>query len=187
MTDSQTLGTHDGSCVIDLSVIHQPASTNTHTHAESGRWYIVDQCCYKSHHPSVNQLVVWCACAIGMAVKCGSTYRLGRNWHFFGSCVATIADTFLRSLFSHHHQMTVVLRQLGTKFDECDGRVRFFAVIRTVAHNWQPSPKPHRHHSNTTLFEKSCGVGPHHNFFQKVWCWCGVGVVWAKVVSCMPP
>ena len=30
-------------------------------------------------------------------------------------------------------------------------------------------------------------VGWHHNFFQKVWCWCGVGVVWVKVVSCVPP
>ena len=41
------------------------------------------------------------------------------------------------------------------------------------------------HHTDTTLFEKSCGVGPHHNFFKKcgvgvvwVWCGCGVGVVW---------
>ena len=64
-----------------------------------------------------------------------------------------------------------------------DGTAPFFNVHAgrnieaTVAYNWQPSPKPHPHHTNTTLFEKSCGVNPHHNFFHKVWCECGVGVV----------
>jgi len=38
---------------------------------------------------------------------------------------------------------------------------------RTVVYNWQPSPKPHPHHTNTTLFEKSCGVDSHHNVFSK--------------------
>jgi len=36
--------------------------------------------------------------------------------------------------------------------------------------------------TNTTLFEKSCGV-----IVVWVWRWYGVGVVWAKVVSCVPP
>ena len=43
-------------------------------------------------------------------------------------------------------------------------------------HHTNTTPTPQPHHTNTTLFEKSCGVGPHHNFFQKVWCWCDVVV-----------
>jgi len=65
----------------------------------------------------------------------------------------------------------------------------------TVAYNWQPSPKPHPHHTDTTLYEKSCGVGvvwPHHKlqwpahhthtttFFIK----CGVGVVLIAAITC---
>jgi len=58
------------------------------------------------------------------------------------------------------------------------------AIVATAGIRWPTTDNLRPNHTDTTLFEKSCGVGvvyttphPHHNFFHNVWCGCGMVVV----------
>jgi len=74
--------------------------------------------------------------------------------------------------------------------DELRSAFGHFAVGANEAIRWHTTDNLRPNHTHTTPsphFLKKVVVWPHHTLFQKVWCWCGVGVVWAKVDSCVPP
>ena len=95
-------------------------------------------------------------------VRCASassSCKLGRAVLLAITTGQSVNSTYM--MYMHRRSLAIylpatLLHQLAVTFH------RLFVMYR-VAHNWQPSPKPHRHHT--------------------LWKSCGVGVVWAKVVS----